>query len=67
VNLLTLLLAADLGAQAARARQQAHAEAVQRVCEADRYLAWASVYGSPAEIQAAQQVANAWRDYRDSL
>ncbi len=67
MSLLALLLAADLGARAARARRETYAEAARRTYEADRYLAWARAYGSPAHVQAAQQTADAWRNYRDSL
>lgn len=67
MSVIPWMLAADLIATALRVRREAIAEAVQGIRDADRYLAWASAYGSPHEVQAAQQLADAWRDYRDSL
>lgn len=67
MSVIAWMLTADLIATAMRVRREAIAEAVQAVWEADRYLAWVSAYGSPHEAQAAQELADAWRDYRDSL
>jgi hypothetical protein len=62
-----ILIAIDLAARAVRARRAAYVEAAVMVREADRYLAYVSDFGSPEQIQAAQEVADAWRDYREGL
>jgi hypothetical protein len=67
MSVVAWMLAADLLITAGRARREAIAQAVQGVREADRYLAWIRLYGGPHEVQAAQQLADAWRDYRESL
>lgn len=67
MSVIAWMLAADLIATAMRVRREAITEAVQGVRDADRYLAWVSAYGSPHEVQAAQELADAWRDYRDSV
>jgi hypothetical protein len=67
VSVLAWVLAADLIARAIRARQETLAQAAYGLRQAERYLAWTQRYGTPEQIQDAQQVADAWRDYRDSL
>jgi hypothetical protein len=67
MNLLLLLAAGDLIVTVMRARQEARAEAIHGARQAERYLAWAREYDSPEQVAAAQQTADAWRDYRDSL
>lgn len=64
---LAVLMAGDLIAAIARARRAAWVEANQRVREADRWLAYVREYGTPDQVWAAQELAEAWRDYRDSL
>ena len=65
--MIAFVLAVDLIASVMRARRQAIAEAVHGVRQAERYLAWAQRYGGPEQVAAAQQAADAWCDYRDSL
>lgn len=67
MSVIAWMLAADLITTAMWVRRAAITEAVQGVREADRYLAWVSAYGSADQMRAAQQLADAWRDYRDSL
>lgn len=67
MSVITWVLAADLIATAMRVRREAIAEAVQGIRDADRYLAYVRAYGSAKQVQAAQELADAWRDYRDSL
>ncbi|MGH8898061.1 MAG: hypothetical protein ACRDZ4_13835 [Egibacteraceae bacterium] len=62
-----LLIAIDLLTRAVQAHREAYLEAATRVRQADRYLSYVSTYGTPEQIQDAQEVADAWRDYRDSL
>jgi hypothetical protein len=67
MNLLLLLAAGDLVLTAMQARRQARVQASQRVREAERYLAWAREYGTPEQLAEAQQTADTWSAYRDSL
>jgi hypothetical protein len=62
-----LLIAVDLITVVLRARRKAYVEAAAMVRQADRYLAYVSAYGDPKQVQVAQEAADAWRDYRDSL
>jgi hypothetical protein len=62
-----ILIAVDLITRAVQARREAYVEAATMVRKADRYLAYVSAYGTQEQIQDAQEIANAWRDYRDSL
>lgn len=62
-----LLIAVDLLTRAVQARREAYLEAAAMVRQADRYLAFVSAYGSSEQIQTAQEIADAWHDYRDSL
>lgn len=67
MSVLALVLAADPVARAIRVRRDAIAEATGGVREAERYLAWAYEYGTPEQLAEAQQIADAWAIYRDSL
>jgi hypothetical protein len=64
---VAILMAGDLIAAIARARRTAWVTANQRVREADRWLAYVRQYGTPEQVQAAEELLDAWRDYRDSL
>lgn len=53
--------------EAAAAKKAAKAEANQRIREADRRAAWARKYGTDEQLDEAQSIGDAWRQWKDQI